>query len=598
MVVTKATKDNSLDWLAGLDDEVAVPTAGDQFMARAIPAAKITGAAIPDANENAEPMAIKPEAQTPKEQSPKDTPSVSMARTERIADRKIVSVGAFAACREALRKEGRSVVHCHGVFDLVHPGHVAHLEEAKRMGDVLVVSVTAARFVYKGPGHPYFSDELRLRTLAALECVDYVILSEAQTAMQIIGVIKPDIFIKGKEYEPAADDLTSETYNERVQVESMGGEVRFTSGDVVFSSTKLLNNNMPVLSEEAKDYAKRALLSTSFDEVKAAVDSFAKLKVLVVGDIVIDEYVFCNIQGLMSKDQSLSTRFTREERYLGGSLAVARHLASFAGGVTVCSMVGQDERLHSQMLSELGCSMLLDLSTDPSYKTPIKRRFIQKVGSREDYRKLFSINYLLDGSEYADVDRRCFAEKLRKAVGGYDVVFVADYGHGLIDDGIMEILENRSKYLVLNCQTNSSNAGENNITKYHRADAFTLDERELKQSFHYVGTDYENALRSLFAHLGSASGWLTLGSYGALHVCGKADPLLHCPAFTQSIVDTIGAGDAFFALAGLSAASSAKPEIGTLLGNMAGALAANYLCNASSITKSWLLKSLMSFLSF
>ena len=168
----------------------------------------------------------------------------------------------------------------------------------------------------------------------------------------------------------------------------------------------------------------------------------------------------------------------------------------------------------------------------------------------------------------------------------------------MIDDRIMEILEKKSKYLVLNCQTNSSNVGENIITKYRRADAFTLDERELKHGFHYIAREHEKPLRALREHLGASCGWLTLGSFGALHVGGDSSQLRHCPAFTQSVVDTVGAGDAFFALAGLSAASYAKPEVATLLANMAGALAANYLGNVSSVTKSWMLKSLRAYLTF
>jgi bifunctional ADP-heptose synthase (sugar kinase/adenylyltransferase) len=335
----------------------------------------------------------------------------------------------------------------------------------------------------------------------------------------------------------------------------------------------------------------------SFDDVKSMVDSFSKLKVLVVGDIIIDDYVFCNVQGLMSKDQSLSSRFIREERYLGGSLAVARHLASFAGSVTVCSMVGQDERLHSQMLSELGSDMLLDLSATTTYKTPIKRRFIQKSGNRDDYHKLFSVNHLLDRQQYVDVERCNFYSKIKKNIAQYDAVFVTDYGHGLIDERCIDILQNKAKCLVINCQTNSSNVGENIITKYNRADAFTLDERELKQAYHFLPNNYYEPLSALYGHLKASSGWLTLGSYGSLHLDQTGKPV-RTPALTLNIVDTVGASDAFFALAGLAASMRSDPQIGALLGNISGALAANYIGNSDAISKTWLLKSLQSFMSF
>ena len=79
---------------------------------------------------------------------------------------------------QELKKAGKKLVLCHGVFDLVHPGHIIHFQEAKKLGDILIVSVTAEKYVRKGPGRPYFNDELRMKFLEAISCIDYVMLSE------------------------------------------------------------------------------------------------------------------------------------------------------------------------------------------------------------------------------------------------------------------------------------------------------------------------------------------------------------------------------------------------------------------------------------
>jgi rfaE bifunctional protein nucleotidyltransferase chain/domain len=119
--------------------------------------------------------------------------------------KKLLSFSEAASVFESERQKGRSIVQCHGTFDLIHPGHVVHLEEAKSLGDLLVVTVTDEKHVNKGPGRPLFNDALRVRTLAALECVDYVVLIPHTAAVEAIRLVKPHIYCKGTEYEDASE---------------------------------------------------------------------------------------------------------------------------------------------------------------------------------------------------------------------------------------------------------------------------------------------------------------------------------------------------------------------------------------------------------
>ena len=261
--------------------------------------------------------------------------------------------------RGKLRADSKKIAYCHGVFDLLHPGHIAHLEEAKSIADILVVSVTATPYVNRGPGRPYFSDELRLRSLAALACTDYVLLAEEPTSMGMLEVIQPDYYVKGSEYENPEDDVTGNITREIEKVRSFGGDVYYTGG-VVFSSTQLLNRHFDVLSPVVKEFAKGFSEQYPFDYVRNVMDDMKNIKVLVVGDIIIDEYVFCTVQGLTSKDRAFSAVYDREEQYMGGTLAVARHIAAFSDKVAVCSMVGTEANIHSRLLNELSGSMLLN----------------------------------------------------------------------------------------------------------------------------------------------------------------------------------------------------------------------------------------------
>ncbi|MCS6812710.1 MAG: PfkB family carbohydrate kinase [Cyanobacteria bacterium] len=493
-----------------------------------------------------------------------------------------------------LKQSGKTVILCHGVFDLLHPGHIAHLQEAKALGDILVVSITAAPYVNRGPGRPIFSDEMRLYSLSSLGCVDYVLCSPVATAIEVIDRIQPHIYCKGHEYADARNDVTQNIDRETERVRSYGGDVRYV-GEIVFSSTRLINNHLDVLPPQVKSYASALSKQYSFEQIRDYIDAMQQLKVLVLGDVIIDEFVYCAVQGLTSKGRVISTRFLKDEQHLGGSLAIARHLASFVDSVTVAGIVGNEPDVHTLILNNTSGRIRLDLHYEQGYPTIRKRRYIERQGMREQYTKLFSINYLEE--EVNPAQRERLLNRLEDTIQAYDLVIVADYGHGLMDPTLMELVQTQANFLALNCQTNSANHGYNLITKYKRADSFCVDEAELRLAFASRHGDHSHLLHRLHDHLGADQGWLTLGSSGSLAVNRKGEEEL-TPAMTLDVKDTIGAGDAFFALASLSAKLELPLAIGSLLGNLAGAIAANVLGNAEPVEKARLLKFLTTVLKF
>lgn len=489
--------------------------------------------------------------------------------------------------RPKLKAEGKTIALCHGVFDLVHPGHVIHLEQAKEMADILVVSITAARYVRKGPGRPYFDDEMRMKVLAALECVDYVMLSEGYTVDDIIESVEPDIYVKGQEYAKASDDITGKITEEKALVEKHGGRLGFTSGQV-FSSTKLINTAMSGLSDEVRHYMEDFKTRHDMKEIKGYADKIKKMKVLVVGDVIIDKYTYCNVQGTMSKDMGYSARLSHSEEYLGGSVAIARHLATFTDDVTLMSIIGNEEEIRLRLFDELADRIKLNLTYSSTFPTIVKHRYLTRNEKREEYKKIFAVNNIPEAMRYEEEAYVGFKEKLRDKIVDYDVVFLCDFGHGLIDRETMEIVQKNAKYLALNCQTNSTNKGLNIITKYTRADVFTLDQQELKLAYPEYSLDEQAALKKLSGHLSGGDGWLTRGSKGAYGINNGV--IQACPAFTLNVKDTIGAGDAFFATAGIFTAAGAPVEIGTFIGNIGGALGANIVGNKDAVEKVNVLK--------
>jgi bifunctional ADP-heptose synthase (sugar kinase/adenylyltransferase) len=195
------------------------------------------------------------------------------------------------------------------------------------------------------------------------------------------------------------------------------------------------------------------------------------------------------------------------------------------------------------------------------------------------------------------VDRNPFYQRLEREVPEYDLVVVTDYGHGLLDQTAMDIIQDKANFLCLNCQTNSTNYGANPITKYRRADTFTVDERELRLAMADNKTDSAALLDTLARRFGGKVSWATLGSAGSI-AYGEDNTLVRTPALTLTVQDTVGAGDAFFALASLAAYQGVPLPVSSFIGNVAGALAANILGNSKSVGKSAFLKFAATLLKF
>ena len=287
------------------------------------------------------------------------------------------------------------------------------------------------------------------------------------------------------------------------------------------------------------------------------------------------------------KDATLSAFCDGEENYAGGSLAIARHLANFSPNVALLSMVGTEYGIQD-FIEEKMTGVRLELLRDENFVTPVKRRYLKQNPVRQEYTKLFSVNYLLKRGQRKRFDYSLFHQKLRDMAGDYDLVVVCDYGHGLLDDEAIRILEKQAKFLAVNCQTNSANYGTNLITKYRRADCFVVDERELRLAFGQALTSRHRLLRELSEKLCAKMSWATIGADGAI---GRAaEDEVRMPALLLHVKDTIGAGDAFYSLAALSAAKEMPLDMATLLANAAGALKTNVVGNKEAVKKVDLLK--------
>lgn len=506
---------------------------------------------------------------------------------------KIVSFAEAPALFDKLRGEGKRLVQCHGTFDLVHPGHIVHLEDAKKLGDALVVTVTDEKHVNKGPGRPYFNDALRVRTLAALSCVDYVVLIPHTAAVEAIDTVKPHIYCKGTEYADAANDVTGNIHDDVATVQKHGGEVRYL-GDVVFSSTRLLNRHFETSNTELAEFCGELASRVSPADLADAVNGFAGLRVLVVGDTIFDKYSFVKVQGLTSKNRIISGRYLEEEAQAGGALAVYRHIKQFTPEVRLVSLLGTEDWLEPTLRMFLPTQ---DDATvrDPDFVSIIKQRYVEPVSEGKDLSKLFSVNYINAAPPLQSVVDRVLG-RLEAEIKNCDVVVLADFGHGLMQQEVRDFLQDSGVFLALNCQTNSNNHGFNIISRqYRRADVFSLDEQEMLLSCGHRHVDFAGELDRLRGHLNARAGWLTRGAVKTIGVDADGSNAA-CPPLGDDITDTIGAGDAFFSVMALAAKNGLPVDLTTFLGQLAGAQAVKIVGNREAISKAVLLKSGMAML--
>ncbi|MCE9613638.1 MAG: adenylyltransferase/cytidyltransferase family protein [Lentisphaerae bacterium] len=499
---------------------------------------------------------------------------------------KIVDLKELAQVLARRRAESAlKVAHCHGVFDLLHIGHIKHLEEARAQADVLVVTITPDRFVNKGPGRPVFTEQLRLEALAALECVTYVALNLTPTAVEPIALLKPDVYVKGGDYRCAEDDITGKITDERLAVESGGGRIHFTDG-VVFSSSALINSHFAPPSEDLARFLRTFKASFGFADILKYISGCRPLRVLMLGETIIDEYQFCSTMGKSGKEPILAAQYLSTEKSIGGVLAAANHAAAFCDQVQLLTELGSVDSQESFIRERLDARIHPHFVHLAGAPTMIKRRFVEQY----PFQKLFEIYVMDDRLPRAHVAELC--QELERLLPLVDLVIVTDYGHGMLERELIDLLCERAPYLAVNTQKNAGNHGFNTVSKYRRADFVSISEAELRLDARNRSDSVEALMKQVTDQLMCRHMVVTQGGQGCLSF-DRRDGIVHVPALTQQFKDRVGAGDALFAVASMCACQGAPASIVGLVGNAVGAQAVGVIANRESVNRETVSKHLM-----
>jgi cytidyltransferase-like protein len=478
---------------------------------------------------------------------------------------KIVTIEELPKIRERLRDS--TIILCHGAFDLVHMGHLIHFEEARGLGDLLVVTITGDSHIAKKRAVS-LHENARARQIAALEIVDYVAIIDEPSALAAIRALRPDVYVKGPEYSNLLLDRTSNISHEKELIEGQGGRIHFTSGET-FSSTKLSHfllsspeavQDNPLLGNDRVMFRDISALGFTLDRVKSFLAGAGRLRVCLIGETIVDEWVDVTVENISQKSRCVAGLETARVRQIGGAGIIALHLSAFVAAVD-CFTNALDPRdvPPNVNVTSLASSAL------------VKTRFVDK----DTGVPLFESKQLALG---------VVKHEQLPAFDDYDLVLLADFGHGLLDAAAINSLlaRNRRAFVAAMVQVNSSNYGYNLPTKYVGADYYSLNRTEAELCLHQQGLPLPELLERMAGLLGCDQLSVSDGASGVrvrIH-----DDRFTLPTLSRSVVDTIGCGDALFALSSLAACLREPAAMVALAGGIGAAAMAQRRCNEKPIS--------------
>ena len=507
--------------------------------------------------------------------------------------KKIISTENLAKIISKFKKKGKRVVLCHGVFDLLHIGHINHFKEAKKLGDILVVTVTQDKYVNKGPNRPIFSLNTRMELIAALKDIDYVAPNIYSNAIQLIKMLKPSIYCKGKDYKNYNLDATNQIKKEVLAIKSVGGRIIHTDTEL-FSSSKIINRTNLNLTNEQKSLINKIKKNKNFNndsKILSTMNSFSDIKVLIIGETIIDEYVYCETLGKSGKEPILVVRDMYKERYLGGTAAIARNLSSFCKKITLFTNIGQknnEKKFIKNNLEKNIKTIFLNKNNSP---TITKKRFVDLINKT----KIFGVYSLNDQPLDRDQESK-LNRKIQKLIKNHDLVIVSDYGHGLISDKTAKLIVKKSKFVAVNTQLNSSNLGFHVISKYIGANCITINESEMRHELRNKTAHTIPLIKTLSKKLKSKYTHVTSGEDGSVIYNSTLKEIISCPAFANKVIDKVGTGDTMLAILAISLFKKFDIKFSIFLSALAAAQNIQYMANKIPINKVNITRALQSYL--
>jgi rfaE bifunctional protein kinase chain/domain len=456
----------------------------------------------------------------------------------------------------SLAGPGKRMVFVSGNFNVVHPGHLRLLKFAAESGDFLIVGVLPDG----SPGVSIPAD-MRLDGVRAISFIDYAfLLSEPPEAF--IARLQPDTVVKGKEYESFDNP-------ERAVVDSYGGRLLFGSGEVLFSSLGLLQReyfemNLSTIAKP-RDYPRRH--GFEIGDLKKILPKMAGMRVLVIGDLIVDEYIECDPLGMSQEDPTIVITPIESKTFIGGAGIVAAHARGLGADVNFFTVVGDDETAAYAQQTLTRLKVNTDAIVDDTRPTTRKQRY------RAHNKSLLRVNHVRGHAIDPELADRMIAA-VEAQLPHTDLVMFSDFNYGCLPQPLVDaVVEKAAARNIMMSGDSQASSQMADVSRFRGMTLITPTEREARLALR----DFESGLvivtQKLVDAADAASVVVTLGAEGLL-VHGpknggyRTDRL---PAFNTSPKDVAGAGDSLFTCASLALCTGADLWQSTYLGALAAA---------------------------
>jgi rfaE bifunctional protein kinase chain/domain len=465
---------------------------------------------------------------------------------------------AIVAQIKRLAGSAKRVVFVSGNFNVIHPGHLRLLRFAADCGDLLVVGVNG-----DGAKSAVVPAELRLEGVRAISLVDYAFMLEGP-APDFVGKLTPHVVVKGKEFEDSANP-------EQPIVESYGGKLMFGSGETRFSSLDLLQRELLEADFSAirkpTDYLKRH--GFAFRDLERAVHKFAGLQVVVIGDLIVDEYISCDPLGMSREDPTLVVTPIKEDRFVGGAGIVAAHARGLGADVSYFGVVGRDSvaAFADETLARYGVET--HFVVDESRPTTLKQRY------RASGKTLLRVSRLRQHAVSRELSDQLF-EMASDALRHCDLLLFSDFNYGCLPQPLVDRLSaNGAERGVMMAADSQASSQIGDISRFKGMQLITPTEHEARLAVRDFSSGLVVLTEQLRTRAQADHVLVTLSGEGLfIHAPnGPSDAVVtdQLAAFNMAPKDVSGAGDSLFTCSSMALAVGAGIWQSAYLGSLAAA---------------------------
>jgi rfaE bifunctional protein nucleotidyltransferase chain/domain len=477
-----------------------------------------------------------------------------------------------------IRKEKKTIGLCHGVFDILHYGHIKHFEVSKKKCDYLFVSITSDQYINKGQGRPIHSDSERLFFLKSLKFIDHAFIAQGDSGVNSINLVKPDFYFKGSDYKDNLSDKTKKIFLEVYTVKKNKGKVIYTD-EKQMSSSNIINQLGLNLNEEQKKFLDQVKKKDNLNSIIKAFDRLKEDKVLVIGDLIIDRYIYGDVLGKSGKEPHMVFCQSKEELYMGGSAIIANHLSDFIKNITLISDLGKETKIKKLLNSKLKKN-IKHMSVLPykEYKTCIKTRFVDKISNY----KLFG-SYIITNLEISEFYKKLNL-KLSKVLKTNGTVIIADYSNNFFNKNLINKIRKSKNFLSAMVQKNSNNPSFFSLDHIRNFDLLCINEGELRSELKNKKTNIDILAKNFLIKNKLKFIVITKGISGSILFDNKLKKY-SCPSFNSRPIDKIGAGDSMLAILSVLLSNKFNPSTSLLIASILSSIVVNSMGNSYSASK-------------